>query len=86
MYSKSEEKEWLEVKDSEIWALSDENYIFPALRLCYFHLMPTLKQCFSFCAMFLKDTKIMKEDLIHLWMANGFISSRENLEVEDVGR
>ncbi|MCH80991.1 NBS-LRR resistance protein [Trifolium medium] len=26
-----------------------------------------------------------KEELIHLWMANGFISSRENLEVEDVG-
>jgi hypothetical protein len=27
----------------------------------------------------------MKEHLIHLWMANGFISSRVNLEVEDVG-
>jgi len=27
----------------------------------------------------------MKEDLIHLWMANGFISTMENLEVEDVG-
>ncbi|MCI07329.1 NBS-LRR resistance protein, partial [Trifolium medium] len=26
-----------------------------------------------------------KEELIFLWMANGFISSRENLEVEDVG-
>jgi len=35
--------------------------------------------------MFPKDTKIRKETLIHLWMANGFISSRENLEVEDVG-
>ncbi|XP_057441685.1 putative disease resistance protein RGA1 [Lotus japonicus] len=33
----------------------------------------------------LEDTEIMKEDLIHLWMANGFISSRANLEVEDVG-
>ncbi|PNX71504.1 pentatricopeptide repeat-containing protein, partial [Trifolium pratense] len=28
---------------------------------------------------------IEKEDLIHLWMANGFISSRGNLEVEHVG-
>ncbi|MCH99405.1 NBS-LRR resistance protein [Trifolium medium] len=28
---------------------------------------------------------MMKEDLIHIWMANGFISSRENLEIEDVG-
>lgn len=85
MYSRSEEKEWLEIKDSEIWTLSDENYILPSLRLSYFHLTPTLKQCFAFCAMFPKDTKIMKDELIHLWMANGFISSRKNLEVEDVG-
>ncbi|CAJ2666446.1 unnamed protein product [Trifolium pratense] len=28
---------------------------------------------------------MVKEDLIHLWMANGFISSRGNLEVEHVG-
>ncbi|KAJ1437583.1 P-loop containing nucleoside triphosphate hydrolase [Sesbania bispinosa] len=44
--SKSEEKEWLEVKE---------------------------------------NTEIMKENLIHLWMANGFISSRRTLEIEDVG-
>jgi len=85
MHSRSEEKEWLEIKESEIWALPHENSILPALRLSYFHLSPTLKQCFAFCAIFPKDTKIMKQELIHLWMANGFISSRKNLEVEDVG-
>ncbi|KEH40164.1 putative P-loop containing nucleoside triphosphate hydrolase, leucine-rich repeat domain, L [Medicago truncatula] len=85
MHSRSEEKAWLEIKESEIWALPHENSILPALRLSYFHLSPTLKQCFAFCAIFRKDTKIMKEELIHLWMANGFISSRKNLEVEDVG-
>ncbi|XP_058756472.1 putative disease resistance protein RGA1 [Vicia villosa] len=78
------EKEWLEVKESRIWALTHEN-ILPALRLSYFHLTPTLKQCFSFCAIFPKDRIIMKEELIHLWLANGFIWSRENLEAEDVG-
>ncbi|KAK2430218.1 putative disease resistance protein RGA1 [Trifolium repens] len=85
MRSRCQEKEWLEIKDSEIWTLPDENSILPALRLSYIYLTPTLKQCFAFCAIFPKDTEMMKEDLIHLWMANGFISSRKNLEVEDVG-
>ncbi|XP_027329676.1 putative disease resistance protein RGA1 [Abrus precatorius] len=83
--TKSEKKEWLEVKESRLWTLTDENSILPALRLSYFHLTPTLKQCFAFCAIFPKDTRLQKEDLIHLWMANGFISSRENLDVEGVG-
>nr|AHG28983.1 NBS-LRR protein [Cicer arietinum] len=85
MSSRSGEKEWLEIKESKLWALPHENSILPALRLSYFHLTPTLKQCFAFCAIFPKGMKIMKEELIHLWMANGFIASRENLEVEDVG-
>ena len=85
MRSRNGEKEWVEIKESKLWSLSDENSILPALRLSYFHLTSTLKQCFSFCAIFLKDTEILKDDLIHLWMANGFISSKENLEAEDVG-
>ncbi|CAJ2652579.1 unnamed protein product [Trifolium pratense] len=86
MRSRSGEKEWLDIKESKLWSLSDENSILPALRLSYFHLTSTLKQCFSFCAIFPKDTEILKEDLIHLWMANGFISSSKgNLEVEDIG-
>ncbi|KEH16320.1 LRR and NB-ARC domain disease resistance protein [Medicago truncatula] len=32
-----------------------------------------------------KDFEMVKEELIHLWLANGFISSVGNLEVEHVG-
>ncbi|GAU31717.1 hypothetical protein TSUD_215180 [Trifolium subterraneum] len=85
MRSRREEKEWLEIKESRLWTLSDENSILPALRLSYFHLTPTLKRCFAFCAIFPKDMEIVKEDLIHLWIGNGFIFSRANLDVEDVG-
>ncbi|XLU29317.1 hypothetical protein S245_065383, partial [Arachis hypogaea] len=41
--------------------------------------------CFAFCAIFPKDTEILKQDLIRLWMANDFISSRANLDIEEVG-
>ncbi|KAK2376504.1 putative disease resistance protein RGA1 [Trifolium repens] len=85
MRSRSGEKEWLEIKESRLWDSLNDNSILPVLRLSYFYLTPTLKQCFAFCALFPKDTVMLKEELIHLWMANGFISSRENLEVEDVG-
>ncbi|AES98679.1 putative P-loop containing nucleoside triphosphate hydrolase, leucine-rich repeat domain, L [Medicago truncatula] len=84
MVSMNEEKEWLDIKDSELWDLPHEKSILPALSLSYFYLTPTLKQCFSFCAIFPKDREILKEELIQLWMANGFIAKR-NLEVEDVG-
>ncbi|AES98639.1 putative P-loop containing nucleoside triphosphate hydrolase, leucine-rich repeat domain, L [Medicago truncatula] len=85
MNSRKDEKEWLKIKDSELWDLSDENSILPALRLSYFYLPAALKQCFSFCAIFPKDAEILKEELIWLWMANGLISSRGTTEVEDVG-
>ncbi|KAL4285912.1 hypothetical protein AHAS_Ahas19G0033600 [Arachis hypogaea] len=85
MRSRNTRNEWLEVKESSLWTLPNENHILPALRLSYFHLPPTLKQCFAFCAIFPKDESIKKQELIHLWMANGFISSRANLDVEEVG-
>ncbi|XP_045786546.1 putative disease resistance protein RGA4 [Trifolium pratense] len=85
MRSRYAEKEWLEIKESGLWDPPSDNYVLPALTLSYSYLTPTLKQCFAFCAIFPKDTIMLKEELIHLWMAHGFISSRKNLEVEDIG-
>ncbi|KAL4285911.1 hypothetical protein AHAS_Ahas19G0033500 [Arachis hypogaea] len=83
--SKNTRNEWLEVKESSLWTLPNENHILPALRLSYLHLTPTLKQCFAFCAIFPKDTRISEQELIHLWMANSLISPRANLDAEEVG-
>ncbi|XP_055959666.1 putative disease resistance protein RGA3 [Mercurialis annua] len=86
MRFKKEETQWLHVKESELWNLpQDENSILPTLRLSYFNLPMKLRQCFAYCAIFPKDSEIDKEILIHLWMANGFISSDGNLEMEDIG-
>ncbi|XP_060965738.1 putative disease resistance protein RGA3 [Cannabis sativa] len=87
MHSKSEEEEvWLSVMRSELWNLpEDKAPILPALKLSYRHLSVEQRRCFSYCAIFPKDHKIRKTLLIHLWMANGLISSKSELEVEDVG-
>uniref|UniRef100_A0A5B7AYL3 Putative disease resistance protein RGA2 n=1 Tax=Davidia involucrata TaxID=16924 RepID=A0A5B7AYL3_DAVIN len=86
MRFKREENEWLSIKESEIWNLpQDDNSILPALRLSYYNLSLELRRCFAYCAVFLKDSIIKKDYLIHLWMANGFISSKGKLEQEDIG-
>ncbi|CAL5330355.1 unnamed protein product [Camellia sinensis] len=86
MRFKSEEKEWLSVKESEIWNLHHkENTILPALRLSYYNPPLELRRCFAYCAIFLKGSRIEKENLIDLSMANGFISSNGQLELEDIG-
>jgi len=89
----SEVRQWENVKESEIWDIreesnsmtSEENSIMRVLKLSYSNLELSLKRCFSFCAIFPKDFVIDKEELIHLWMANGFIECEGNIEVEDVG-
>uniref|UniRef100_A0A6I9S7J6 Disease resistance protein RGA2-like n=2 Tax=Elaeis guineensis var. tenera TaxID=51953 RepID=A0A6I9S7J6_ELAGV len=86
MHSKSQEKEWLSVRDSDIWDMQvGEDGILPALRLSYSHLPSHLKQCFAFCAIFQKDYEMDKDLLIQLWMANGFIPSGGRKELEDKG-
>nr|GMC68191.1 putative disease resistance protein RGA3 [Ipomoea batatas] len=86
MRFKKEEKEWLLVKESEIWNLPQgETCILPALRLSYHNLPSELRRCFAYCSVFRRRTAIKKEKLIHLWIANGFISSRGSLEIEEVG-
>ncbi|KAH0645643.1 hypothetical protein KY285_033687 [Solanum tuberosum] len=83
---KREEREWEHVRDSEIWNLpQDESSILSALRLSYHHLPLDLRQCFVYCAVFPKDTKMKKEKLIAFWMAHGFLLSKGNMELEDVG-
>ncbi|XP_042486550.1 putative disease resistance protein RGA3 [Macadamia integrifolia] len=87
MRFKHTETEWMFVRDSEIWDLpeDEENTILPALRLSYNHLPSHLRQCFAYCSIFPKDHRIQKEQLVHLWMANGFIPSKGKMELEDIG-
>ncbi|XP_049361976.1 disease resistance protein RGA2-like [Solanum verrucosum] len=79
------EREWEHLRDSEIWNLpQDESSIMPALKLSYHHLPLDLRQCFTYCAVFPKDTVMEIEKLISLWMAHGFLLSNGKV-LEDVG-
>ncbi|XP_072979600.1 disease resistance protein RGA2-like [Typha angustifolia] len=77
MGSKQEKREWIEIRDSEIWEIKEEDrvHILPALRLSYLHFPVHLKQCFVYCSLFPKDYVFVMQELIELWITEGFISS-----------
>ncbi|CAN6699358.1 unnamed protein product [Malus baccata var. baccata] len=70
-------QEWPSILESKIWELSDkEDRIMSILKLSFDNLRePSLKQCFAYCSMFEKDCEIEKDDLIQLWMAQGYLHS-----------
>ncbi|KAL3354843.1 hypothetical protein AABB24_019102 [Solanum stoloniferum] len=71
---KSEVDEWRDILRSELWELpSCSNGILPALMLSYNDLPAHLKQCFAYCAIYPKDYQFCKDQVIHLWIANGLV-------------
>ncbi|WMV56194.1 hypothetical protein MTR67_049579 [Solanum verrucosum] len=71
---KPEVDEWRDILRSEIWELpSCLNGILPALMLSYNDLPAHLKQCFAYCAIYPKDYQFCKDQVIHLWIANGLV-------------
>ncbi|XP_049394217.1 putative disease resistance protein RGA3 [Solanum stenotomum] len=66
---------------------SGENSIKKILKLSYDYLpSPHLKKCFAYFAMFPKDYMFEKDQLIQLWMAEGFLRPSQEIPVmEDVG-
>ncbi|XVF79412.1 hypothetical protein PTKIN_Ptkin14bG0220500 [Pterospermum kingtungense] len=84
--SKAKEHEWQSILDSKMWEIPGvENSVFPPLFLSYYDLSPVLRQCFSYCAIFPKDYKIKKDELIKLWMAQGFVKEIGNRGREIIG-
>ncbi|KAJ1411576.1 Virus X resistance protein-like, coiled-coil domain [Sesbania bispinosa] len=85
-----EESYWLYVKNDDTWGVSHmperEDGILSVLKLSYDQLPSHLKECFAYCSLLPKGQEFDKQDLIHLWMAQGFIhSSGQDQELEDVG-
>ncbi|XP_008241001.1 PREDICTED: putative disease resistance protein RGA4 [Prunus mume] len=91
LYSKTDEREWKLVRDSEIWELKqeDDGQILPALRLSYTRLPPHLRQCLAYCSHLQKDMiEFNSFQLIRYWMAHGILDQSHvhgNMELEDIG-
>ncbi|PRQ45387.1 putative P-loop containing nucleoside triphosphate hydrolase, leucine-rich repeat domain, L [Rosa chinensis] len=81
--------EWRSIVNNKIWDLPEgEKRILSILKLSFDELKPSsLKQCFAYCSMFFKDFDIEKDDLIQLWMAQGWLHPcpDKSLDMEERG-
>ncbi|XP_012700956.1 putative disease resistance protein At1g58400 isoform X2 [Setaria italica] len=77
--------EWEKVKENDIWNEyiskdgSSPNHVLASLKLSYSSMGPCLTSCFTYCAVFPKGHKIVKDDLIHQWISLGFIKPKKIL-------
>uniref|UniRef100_A0A251U8D4 Putative NB-ARC n=1 Tax=Helianthus annuus TaxID=4232 RepID=A0A251U8D4_HELAN len=84
--TKTEGEEWDDVLKSKIWDLENADAIVPALRLSYHDLPADLKRLFAYCSLFPKDFVFDKEELILLWIAEGYLNeSTANKSPERLG-
>ncbi|KAF3774247.1 Disease resistance protein [Nymphaea thermarum] len=77
--------DWEDVLRSSLWNWKDpqnNNKVFAAIALSYMTIPFQLKHCLTYCCMFPKDFEIQKTDLVRLWVAEGFISKEEGVEME----
>ncbi|XP_062173751.1 putative disease resistance protein At3g14460 [Alnus glutinosa] len=86
LQSKLKVDDWEKILKSDLWDLSiDQTNILPALRLSYKYLPSHLKQCFAYCSIFPKDYIFKKDEVVLLWMAEGFLEETRNKRMEEVG-
>ncbi|XP_071719761.1 putative disease resistance RPP13-like protein 1 [Rutidosis leptorrhynchoides] len=79
--------EWEKLLDSKIWSSDDKSSILPALKLSYYDLPSPLKQLFAYCCLFPKDYVFNKNEIVLLWMAEGFLNQpKGNISMESLGR
>ncbi|XP_061992371.1 putative disease resistance protein RGA4 [Rosa rugosa] len=94
LHSKKSRNEWLSIRESQIWQLSSDNEdsrIMSVLKLSFDNLKSPLKQCFAYCSMLQRGSSIERDNLIQLWMAQGFLhpshghKTKQEIEMEDIG-
>ncbi|KAH9717463.1 hypothetical protein KPL71_021822 [Citrus sinensis] len=83
---KKTREEWQIILNSEMWQLEDfEKNLLAPLQLSYNDLPPEIKRCFLYCVVFPKDYDLDKGELVRLWMAQGYIEKKGNIEMEMTG-
>ncbi|KAL1562128.1 putative disease resistance protein RGA1 [Salvia divinorum] len=84
LHGKSQEQ-W-ESMAEKLHSQDEWQLISDILRLSFLNLSTSsMKMCFAFCSIFPKGYEIVKQELIELWMAEGFLQPEEGYDMESVG-
>ncbi|KAL6297070.1 hypothetical protein ACE6H2_005212 [Prunus campanulata] len=83
MRYKKTRNEWVAVLEGKMWELEEvEQQVFQSLLLSYYDLTPAVRRCLLFCAVFPKDYKFDKNELIECWMSQEYLSMKGDREKE----
>jgi hypothetical protein len=86
MRDKRSTEEWKNILHSNLWELEDVHKgLLGPLLLSFYELSSAIKRCFLYCAVFPKDYLFSKNELVYLWMAEGYLHSKPNFEMEIIG-
>ncbi|XP_030959650.1 putative disease resistance protein RGA3 [Quercus lobata] len=87
MQFKRSREEWKSILDNNFWEFEDvERSLYAPLLLSYYDLSSPLRRCFSFCAVFPKDYVFSSDELVFMWMSQGYIKPKANMEIEIIAR
>ena len=74
--------EWKAVLNHQLWEFDGiRNDVFAPISLSYYDLSPFEKLCLSYCSLFPSDYEIGKDDLVKLWMSQGFFDANKSSEI-----
>jgi GTPase SAR1 family protein len=78
------ENEWRKTLRNDAWSMSNlPAELRGALYLSYDQLPQNMKQCFLYCALYPEDQKMNRDDLVRMWIAEGFVEMQEYQRMED---
>ncbi|CAO2168289.1 unnamed protein product [Urochloa humidicola] len=78
---------WKRIFENKEWISNQEtDGIIPILKISYDYLPFHLRRCFSYCSLFPRSYQIYAEDLVYLWISQGFVyPAGDNKRLEEVG-
>ncbi|KAL4597832.1 hypothetical protein ACB092_11G016900 [Castanea dentata] len=83
MQNKRSREQWNKILDSSLWESEDiEKGLLAPLFLSYYELPSTMRRCFSYCSVFAKDYFFHRDKLVVHWMAQGYVETKTNMEME----
>uniref|UniRef100_A0A8R7QGV4 NB-ARC domain-containing protein n=1 Tax=Triticum urartu TaxID=4572 RepID=A0A8R7QGV4_TRIUA len=78
---------WSNILKNEDWkSLQLSSGIMSALKLCYDQLPYNLQQCFSYCSIFPYSYHFLAEELVCMWISQGFVKCNHSNMIQEEGR
>ncbi len=78
------ENEWRNILTRNVWSMTKlPKEICGGLYLSYDDLPQHLKQCFLYCIIFREDWVFERDELIRMWVAEGFVEGHKDQLLED---